>query len=209
MTSSMGNGCAAGRGNPAASAAHLFHWLDGRLEKMEFREQYKHPLWQKKRLEAMTAANFICERCYDGETQLHVHHKRYVKGRKIWEYEVSELSVLCEPCHEYTHEAKDILNEVLTGVCPEGYEDVVAIIAGFCGGVMGPCHVNTSSVVDRIGSKYCLALGEVAAEITNLAIKIDGLNDLAKRLRDAEPGDVVEIKRPTRSNAFQGEGTGS
>lgn len=66
---------------------------------MDFKDQYKHPMWQKKRLEALNDAGFMCQRCCGDEEQLHVHHKVYVKGRKIWEYAISELSVLCESCH--------------------------------------------------------------------------------------------------------------
>ncbi len=70
-------------------------------------EQYKHPLWQKKRLEAMEAAGFECSACGDKETMLHVHHHRYVKGRMMWEYELNELNVMCAPCHEERHYVKD------------------------------------------------------------------------------------------------------
>jgi hypothetical protein len=70
---------------------------------MQFKDQYKHPLWQKKRLEALEYAGFRCESCESTEDQLHVHHRVYVKGRLIWDYEVTELSVLCHSCHEQAH----------------------------------------------------------------------------------------------------------
>lgn len=106
-----------------------------------FKDQYKHPLWQKKRLEALEAYHFACQRCYDGESTLHVHHKLYVKGRKIWEYDISELSVLCECCHGITHEAKDALNDILANLHAQGFEEVVALIAGFCSEIEGPAHI--------------------------------------------------------------------
>lgn len=60
-------------------------------EKLSWSQQYKHPQWQRKRLEALEAAGWECENCGEKETTLNVHHKRYVKGRMIWEYDVSEL----------------------------------------------------------------------------------------------------------------------
>lgn len=80
---------------------------------ISWKDQYKHPLWQKKRLEALEVAGFSCEHCDDSESQLHVHHKQYFKGRRIWEYELSELSVLCEACHEEAHQLNDKLKAAL------------------------------------------------------------------------------------------------
>jgi hypothetical protein len=80
---------------------------------VKFYDQYKHPLWQKKRLEVMAAAGFACQCCGEKEAQLHVHHIRYVKGRKVWEYNSSELLCLCDECHEGTHKEKDVFDDVL------------------------------------------------------------------------------------------------
>ena len=96
-------------------------------------EQYRHPLWQKKRMEALAAAEFTCQHCCDTETQLHVHHKRYVKGRMVWEYGVGELEVLCEPCHEEAHAMKDALFDVLGSVHPMmgPWREAAAVMAGY------------------------------------------------------------------------------
>lgn len=116
---------------------------EGRVA-ISWSEQYRHPLWQKKRLEAMTAADFVCQHCFDGETQLHVHHKRYVKGRMVWEYEINELEVLCEPCHEEAHAMKDVLHDVISGVHPmmAPWREAAAVVAGFY------CH--ESGVRERV-----------------------------------------------------------
>lgn len=63
-------------------------------------DEYKHPQWQKMRLEALSLHRFTCQRCLDNQKTLNVHHKRYPKGKKIWECDISDLSVLCEDCHE-------------------------------------------------------------------------------------------------------------
>ena len=62
-------------------------------------DEYKHPKWQALRLKALQVHSFHCGRCGTPEKTLHVHHKRYPKG-KIWECETSDLSVLCEDCHK-------------------------------------------------------------------------------------------------------------
>lgn len=71
--------------------------------KMTYAEQLKHPNWQRRRLEMLEAAGFECSRCGDKETTLHVHHPRYIKGRMAWEYDNTELEVLCADCHENHH----------------------------------------------------------------------------------------------------------
>ncbi len=78
----------------------------------EFFEQYKRPEWQKKRLEVMNLAGFACQNCGDEEKTLNVHHKFYVKGRKVWEYDADDLECLCEPCHEYVHSLRDDLKQL-------------------------------------------------------------------------------------------------
>lgn len=104
---------------------------------MEFKEQYRHPLWQRKRLETLSAHGFVCQRCESEDETLHVHHKVYVKGRKIWEYGVDELVVICETCHKAEHKEKDILNEVFlrSDTTPL---DCAALLFGFVGGFVHP-----------------------------------------------------------------------
>ena len=94
-----------------------------------FAAQYKNPLWQKKRLEAMDDAGFECQNCGSQEKQLHVHHRRYVKGRKVWEYDNTELDVLCDACHEKTHKNKEQLHKLLAE-WPDT-ESIIALVSGF------------------------------------------------------------------------------
>jgi hypothetical protein len=97
-------------------------------------EKLKDPRWQKKRLEALQAAEFTCQVCYDSESTLHVHHKQYFKGREPWEYEVQQLSVLCESCHSAQHEVEDELNLVCSFLPldgPQSRPSIAALVAGF------------------------------------------------------------------------------
>lgn len=81
---------------------------------MTYAEQLKHPNWQRKRLEMLDAAGWECSNCGDKDCTLHVHHKLYIKGRKAWEYSHDELAVLCEVCHERTHVASAVLQQLLS-----------------------------------------------------------------------------------------------
>lgn len=105
--------------------------------KKTYWEKLKDPRWQKKRLEAMQAAEFTCQVCMDQESTLHVHHKQYFKGREPWEYEVAQLSVLCEGCHEYQHKSEDAYNLVGSYLDLDGPRDrdtAACVVAGFTGG---------------------------------------------------------------------------
>lgn len=88
-------------------------WNGTDMTKLTYSEQLRHPNWQRKRLEVMEAAAFSCESCGDTETTLNVHHRRYVKGRMVWEYERTELQCLCQPCHAQHHEHRDLLERLL------------------------------------------------------------------------------------------------
>lgn len=73
-------------------------------EYIDYSEQYKHPKWQKKRLEILELHKYTCEKCNNEEKTLHVHHTRYIKGRNIWEYDNDIFECLCEDCHKKIHD---------------------------------------------------------------------------------------------------------
>jgi hypothetical protein len=49
-----------------------------------------------------------CE-CCGSQSNLTVHHKVYFSGRKVHEYEDSDLIVLCKPCHDEVTEFADMI----------------------------------------------------------------------------------------------------
>lgn len=105
----------------------------------EFWEAYKHPLWQKKRLEIMEDANFECEECGSKDTTLNVHHRHYRKGAKPWEYSSNELQCLCENCHDQRHETITLLKEVAGQLPPYDLE----LLLGYAHGLMLQYHAMT------------------------------------------------------------------
>lgn len=76
-----------------------------------YAEKLKDPRWQRKRLEVFERAKFTCEECSGTDKTLHVHHKRYIRGREPWEYEDKvDLACLCEDCHANASLVDKILN---------------------------------------------------------------------------------------------------
>lgn len=104
------------------------------MSKNSYFEKLKDPRWQRLRLEVMQAANFACERCFDAESTLNVHHKIYWHGNEPWEYDRSELACLCESCHEEVHHGFDCLKWICTRLAYDGpfnRDEAAFVIAGF------------------------------------------------------------------------------
>jgi 5-methylcytosine-specific restriction endonuclease McrA len=67
---------------------------------MNYLDQLKSPLWQKKRLEIFQRDNFKCRVCESEENQLHVHHLYYKPKTLLWEYDNEGLVTVCDKHHE-------------------------------------------------------------------------------------------------------------
>lgn len=76
-------------------------------------ENYKHPKWQKKRLEILKQSGFRCSECDNEESMLHIHHGYYQKGLLPWDYPNETLRCLCEKCHKERHELQEFITYVL------------------------------------------------------------------------------------------------
>lgn len=105
-------------------------------KKRSYFEKLKDPRWQKKRLERLEMSEWRCDSCCDDESTLHVHHKAYFKGREPWEYDVKQLSTLCESCHQDEHESENHLMLAVSYVDVDGgpysAETLASVVAGFC-----------------------------------------------------------------------------
>lgn len=134
----------------------------------DFWAQYKHPNWQKKRLEALDDAGWACQECETKNDQLHVHHVRYIKGRKIWEYELHEFRVLCEACHAQEHIYKEAIGDLLTIAnryqIPSG--EIASLLFGYISR-MGPADLEPMSKISEVIIYECgLFSGEIAGELS-------------------------------------------
>lgn len=63
-------------------------------------KQYLNPQWQKKRLEILERDEWCCQKCSDTKQTLHIHHRYYTKGKKIWDYPNEAFITLCKDCHK-------------------------------------------------------------------------------------------------------------
>lgn len=101
---------------------------------MNYKEQYKHPKWQKKRLEILTRDGYHCVNCGNNENTLHVHHYYYTKDAKVWEYENEALTTLCDDCHEDWHDVNDEIKKLFcvdTTTLRE-FHDLIELTSDFC-----------------------------------------------------------------------------
>ena len=120
-------------------------------------EKLQDPRWQKKRLDAMQAADFACSCCGDKSKTLHVHHRQYFKGREPWDYEVSQLEVLCKDCHAITHTEEDQL-KLACSYAPSTGEKNKDMIASMIYGVLG-------MPMDNAPDPYSYLAGELISAI--------------------------------------------
>jgi hypothetical protein len=163
--------------------------------RMTYKEQLLHPNWQRKRLEALSAVDFTCQGCYGKDETLHVHHKHYVKGRMAWEYDLTELAVLCEGCHEAEHMAileRDALLAQLELDGPAGIGDFFAYGAGAM-----PEWMASAKLAEALANVYQqkplqFSAGRLARELAQFPdMGLTGLLRLSELLR----GDIGFVDR--------------
>src|SRR5688572_22440051 len=80
---------------------------------MSYSDLLKDPRWQKKRLTILNRDEWLCTMCGNGQITLHVHHKKYIRGLKPWEYEDHYLTTLCVECHKIASEG---MNEAVQSI---------------------------------------------------------------------------------------------
>jgi 5-methylcytosine-specific restriction endonuclease McrA len=83
--------------------------------KKSYSELLRDPRWQKRRLEILSKTEFTCLSCGDNETELHVHHLLYEKGKAPWDYPDYLLLPLCSACHKST----DLVQKDITRLMAE------------------------------------------------------------------------------------------
>ena len=69
-----------------------------------YKEQLNDIRWQAFRLFVLTARGTKCEMCGSTENVIHIHHNRYIFGKKAWEYTCNDVEVLCSYCHKKIHD---------------------------------------------------------------------------------------------------------
>jgi hypothetical protein len=144
------------------------------MTKLTYSEQLRHPNWQRVRLEVLNRAGWKCEVCSGGDTTLHVHHKRYIKGRMAWEYDLTNFASLCEECHSQTHAHRDKLDAFFAEL-PIGLHDAaIAVLSGWA----AP-HISFETRGACATSPIQANIGFLARQIEDSPLNIYEVCDLA------------------------------
>ncbi|MFA7327360.1 MAG: HNH endonuclease [Candidatus Kapaibacterium sp.] len=170
---------------------------------MNYSQQLKHPNWQRKRLEILSRDGFTCQVCMSSESTLHVHHRRYIKGRMVWEYEGADLVTLCEQCHEEAHATKDAVSAMFARLPVDGPScdhNALGLVAGWVN-VYG--RVDTSEI--EAAEPLCFAVGEIAGLIECAATSVQQLVRLRSLLVERErDGGATQDAVSTIIQALEG-----
>ncbi|SDI84224.1 HNH endonuclease [Chryseobacterium jejuense] len=69
------------------------------------KNKYNSKIWKEFRDDIIESDGYKCAICGRNsfEVILQVHHKKYVKGRMLWEYASEECITLCKGCHAMEH----------------------------------------------------------------------------------------------------------
>jgi len=99
----------------------------------EYSKKLKDPRWQKKRLEILERDEWMCQKCFNSESTLVVHHRRYLPDRDPWDYPNELLVTLCEDCHEYERENMPDVDHDLLAMLHEKFlsDDIYSLTVGF------------------------------------------------------------------------------
>ena len=170
--------------------------MDGEVALSTYSDLLRDPRWQRKRLEVLNFADWHCERCGDGDSTLHVHHKRYVKGRAPWEYDIQELAVLCAACHDCEHELAVQRTEFLSRMDldgPCGIDDLMALVAGFVDS-RGGLDDRRSEITARFrgNSPAAFAWGTMVGNLSWFGVSSDGAVRLATLTDPPSQSDFLD-----------------
>lgn len=146
--------------------------------KLTYAEQLRHPNWQRRRLERLNASEFMCQSCLCEDKTLHVHHRRYVRGRMAWEYEDGDLQVLCEDCHSEEHGMRSQIDQLLT-LMPS--RTALALLSGYLAETLGehaPGYVHDAFADNPLGCEAGALAG--AAELLSIYEITDALNEMRR-----------------------------
>lgn len=67
-----------------------------------YNDQLNSSEWKAYREFILTVRGYRCDVCGCNHN-LQIHHKKYIDGRKAWEYIPNEVLVLCCDCHKRIH----------------------------------------------------------------------------------------------------------
>lgn len=152
------------------------------MENKSYSDKLKDPRWQKTRLEVLNRDEWMCQRCQDSESTLHVHHLNYLVGREPWEYPPENFITLCEGCHEYERETRPEYEKMLLSIIKsKGFmaDEVYEIVCGFLKLQIEKAPEVTASII-----KFALSNG--FQDVSDLFWK--DTHELAEKRRESKNG---------------------
>ena len=119
----------------------------------KYSEKFKDPRWQKRRLEILNRDEWACQKCFDDEETLHIHHIWYEKGKDPWDYPDECLITLCKTCHEeeFEHQRK-AENLLIRTLQSKGFlaGDMNDLACAFCNLTANPFQAEITSALEWI-----------------------------------------------------------
>ena len=86
---------------------------------MTYEEKLQTREWKEFREHVLEVKGFECENCRCTTERPHIHHKGYIRGREPWDYDVSEVQVLCGTCHDTIHKRRKEFEALFDSLQPE------------------------------------------------------------------------------------------
>jgi hypothetical protein len=121
----------------------------------QYSELLKDPRWQKKRLEILQRDNWTCQICYDTESMLVVHHRKYLDNTLPWDYPNNILVTLCESCHQCETNGRPLMEEYLLDSLKDKFftKHLKELVDGFY-------SLKLKQIPDLVSSAYSEALSK-------------------------------------------------
>ena len=147
-----------------------------------YQQKLLDPRWQKKRLEILQRDDWRCQRCFDSESTLHVHHRYYEHQYEPWDYSSDALVTLCADCHELETNRRPLYEQLLLQNLREiglAYDQVAELAYSF---ESWPRETD-----------YTFTISAIAWEISNESMR----NNIAERYADtiAQPRRVTNHRQ--------------
>ena len=82
--------------------AQVLKDIESHKRKEYYNRLLKDKRWKEFRLKVMSERGSRCE-CCGGTDILQIHHTFYISGKMPWEYDINDMRVLCQKCHQRIH----------------------------------------------------------------------------------------------------------
>ena len=133
-----------------------------------YSEKLKDPRWQKKRLEILERDKWTCQNCFDSESTLVVHHRKYIKETEPWDYPDELLLTLCEDCHEFERDNRQEYEKLLLDTLKLNFlaDDLRELASGFYSLTLVHSHEVVASILE-----WALSTPEIQMMLKNKYFK--------------------------------------